>query len=151
MSQAIIEFCEGLKATLLGVEDQLLKARSSLNSEATKVSAEAQKHLDEAEAQLKEFRMKAAFMAAAVQAELPGRTEEAREKLKEFGQEAQVALRHAAVFLAESASKGAEGAAAALQGGAKQASALAEKMRRSTAVSTPPASAPSDGSDTSST
>lgn len=147
MSQEIIDFCEGLKSTLLGVEDQLLKARESLNAETTKVSAEAQKHLDDAEAQLKAFRMKAAFMAAAVQAELPTRTEEAREKFKHFGQEAQVALRHAAVFLAESASKGAVVTAAALQGGAKQASAIADKLRRGTAVATPDEETPSGGAE----
>ena len=73
--------------------------------------------------------------APAVQAELPGRTEEAREKLKDFGLEAQVAMRHAVVFLAESASKGAGGAAAILQEGARQAGTLAERLRQETAVS----------------
>ncbi len=98
-------------------------------------SGEARKHIDEAAEQLRAFRTHAALMAQAVQAELPGRTEEAREKLKDFGLEAQVAMRHAVVFLAESASKGAGGAAAILQEGARQAGTLAERLRQETAVS----------------
>lgn len=149
MSQAIVDFCEGLKTTLLAVEDRLLKAKVSLDAGATKAGGEAQKHVEEAAEQLRAFRAKAAVMARAVQAELPGRAEDAREKLKDVSQEAQVALRHAAVFLAETASKGAESAAAALQDGAKQASALAEKLRHGTAVTVPEADTPTQPGATS--
>lgn len=134
MSQAVIDFCEGLKTTLLGIEERLAKAQVSLGEGAVQASGEARKHVDEAAKQLDAFRVKAGLMAQAIQTQLPGRTEQAKEKLAEFGQEAQVAMRHAVVFLAEAASKGAEGAAGALQGGARQASALADKLRRETAM-----------------
>lgn len=151
MSQAVIDFCEGLKTTLLGIEDRLTKAKASMETGATKVSGEASKHVEEAAEQLKAFRVHAGLMAQAVQAELPGRAEEAGEKLKEFGLEAQVAMRHAVVFLAETASRGAEGAAGALQVGAKQASALAEKLRHDTAVTvTQPQDNPDDTTKSSS-
>lgn len=148
MSQAVIDFCEGLKTTLLGIEDRLAKAKSSLETGAGKVSGDARKHVEEAAEQLKAFRTHAGLMAQAVQADLPGRAEEARDKLKEYGLEAQVAMRHAVVFLAETASKGAESAAAALQEGAKQASTLAEKLRQDTAVTV---TQPQTGPDASST
>ncbi|MBL8551036.1 MAG: hypothetical protein JNJ73_13705 [Hyphomonadaceae bacterium] len=127
MSQAIIDFCEGLKTTLLGVEDRLAKAKDSLASGAGRVEDEAKKHIDEASEQLRAFKAEAARMAEKVRAELPEGAGAAQEKLKEFGLEAQVALRHAAVFLAENAAKGAETAAAALKKGA-------ENLRRETAV-----------------
>lgn len=149
MSQAIIDFCEGLKTTLLGIEDRLAKAKDSLGTGASKVSTEAQKHIEDASQQLSSFRAKAAILAQSVQAELPGTAAEAREKLKDFGLEAQVALRHAAVFLAETASIGALGAAGALQGGAKQASALAEKLRHDTALSVTQPQTPPDDSNSS--
>lgn len=151
MSQAVIDFCEGLKTTLLGIEERLLKAKAELDAGTSKVTGEARKHVEEATEQLGAFRAAAGLMAQAIQAELPGRTEEARDRLREYGQEAQVALRHAVVFLAETASKGAEGAAGALQGGARQASALAEKLRRDTAVTVPtPDTPPGDAGASSS-
>lgn len=137
MSQAIIDFCEGLKTTLLGVEEQLGKAKTALDAGASQAAGEAQKHIADATEQLAAFRTHAGLMAQAISAELPGQAAGAKEKLGEFGQEAQVALRHVAVFLAEAASKGAHGAAGALHAGAKQASALAEKLRHETAVSVP--------------
>lgn len=136
MSQAVIDFCEGLKTTLLGIEDRLGKAQSSLASGAVQVSAEAKKHIEEASEQLEKFKVHAGLMAEAIRAELPEQTAEMKEKLKGFGLEAQVAMRHAVVFLAETASKGAEGAAAALKEGALKAQALAEDLRHDTAVTT---------------
>jgi hypothetical protein len=134
MSQAVIDFCEGLKTTLLRLEDRIGKAQASLASGATQVGGEAKKHLDEASEQLEKFKVRAGLMAQAIRADLPEQTAEMKEKLKEFGIEAQVAMRHAVVFLAEAASKGAEGAAAALKEGAVKAKSLAEDLRHDTAV-----------------
>ena len=39
MSQAVIDFCEGLKATLLGLEDHLGKAKRSLDSGTTQLGS----------------------------------------------------------------------------------------------------------------
>lgn len=144
MSQAVIDFCEGLKTTLLGIEEKLTQAKSSLDAGAEKASGEARKQIDEATEKLQAFRTQAAQIAEQLRAEMPGKTEEVKAKLKDFSGEAQVAMRHAVVFLAEAASKGAQGAAVALQEGSKSASALAEKLKRETAVATtePPADTP---------
>jgi hypothetical protein len=146
MSQAVIEFCEGLKSTLLALEDRLEKAKSAIGAGATEFSAEAKKHVDEAAEQLAQFRAHAGVMAEAIRADLPQQTAAAKDKLGEFGQEAQVAMRHAIVFLAETAAKGAAGAAAGLGAGAKAAQRLAEELRHDTALTvvrseaeTPPA------------
>jgi hypothetical protein len=130
MSQAVIDFCEGLKAALLGIEDRLEKAKKSLETGASGVQGEAKRHIDEASEQLQSFKAHAAKMAASLRAELPETPAEAQEKFKEFGIEAQVALRHAVVFLAEAAAKGAEGAAEALKKGAAS-------LRRDTAMTVP--------------
>jgi hypothetical protein len=135
MSQAVIDFCEGLKATLLGLEDRLGKAKRSLDSGATQLGGEAKKHIDEAAEQLEAFKAHAGLMAQAIRADLPAQTSAMQEKLKDFGQEAQVAMKHAVVFLAEAASKGAEGSAEALLAGAKKAHAVAHELRHDTAVS----------------
>jgi hypothetical protein len=134
MSQAVVDFCEGLKATLLGIEDRLAKAKTSLESGAAQVSGEAKKHVAEAAEQLEAFRAHAGIMAEALRADLPAQTVVAKEKFKEFGQEAQVAMRHAVVFLAETASKGADTAAGTLKTGSEKARALAEKLRHDTAL-----------------
>lgn len=134
MSQAVIDFCEGLKTTLLALEQQLGKAKRNLEASAAQASGEAKKHVDEAVEQLEAFKAHAGLMAQAIRADLPEQTGVMREKLKDFGQEAQVAMRHAVVFLAEAASKGAESAAEALQSGAKQAHKVAEELKRDTAV-----------------
>jgi hypothetical protein len=134
MSQAVIDFCEGLKSTLLAVEDRLGKAKNAIDASAAEVSAEAKKHVDEAAEQLAAFRAHAGVMAEAIRADLPQQTAAARDKLGEFGQEAQVAMRHAIVFLAETAAKGAEGAASGLGAGAKAAHRLAEGLRHDTAL-----------------
>lgn len=147
MSQAVIDFCDGLKTTLLGLEDRLAKAQAALSVGASRASDEAKKHVDEASEQLQRFKAHAGLMAQAIRAELPEQTEAIKEKLTEFGQEAQVAMRHAVVFLAEASSKGAIGAAGALQAGAKQAQRLAENLRNDTAVAVatpPPANRPAD-------
>jgi hypothetical protein len=145
MSQAVIEFCEGLKTTLLAVEEGLAKAKATLESEVGEAAEEAKKHINEAAEQLATFQAHAGVMAEAVRADFPKQTAFAREKLKEFGQEAQVALRHAAVFLAEAAAKGAETTADALKVGARSAQRVAENLRHETAVAVvdpePPASA----------
>lgn len=134
MSQAVIDFCEGLKTTLLALEDRIGKAQTSLATGAAQVSGEAKKHLDDAAVQLDKFKAHAGLMAQALRADLPEQTGEMKEKLKAFGLEAQVAMRHAVVFLAETASRGAEGAAAALKEGAAKAKNLAEDLRHDTAV-----------------
>lgn len=134
MSQAVIDFCEGLKTTLLALEQKLDNARRSLEAGAAQAGGEAKKHVDEAVEQLEAFKVHAGLMAQAIRADLPEQTGAVKEKLKDFGQEAQVAMRHAVVFLAETASKGAESAAEALQAGAKQAQKVAEDLRRDTAV-----------------
>jgi hypothetical protein len=134
MSQGVIVFCVGLKTTLLALEDRIGKAQASLASGAVQVGGEAKKHLDEAAEQLDKFKVHAGLMAQAIRADLPEQTAEMKEKLQEFGLEAQVAMRHAVVFLAETASKGAEGAAAMLKEGASKAKTLAEDLRHDTAV-----------------
>lgn len=134
MSQAVIDFCEGLKTTLLALEQQLDKAKRNLEAGATQAGGEAKKHVDEAVEQLAAFKAHAGLMAQAIRADLPEQTGAVKEKLKDFGQEAQVAMRHAVVFLAEAASKSAESAAGALQSGAKRAQAVAEELKRDTAV-----------------
>jgi hypothetical protein len=134
MSQAVIDFCEGLKTTLLGVERQLGAAKRSLEGGASQVEGEAKKHIDEAARQLETFKTHAALMAQAIRADLPEQTATMREKLKDFGAEAQVAMRHAVVFMAETAAKGAESAAAALKEGATRAQSMAKDLRDDTAV-----------------
>ncbi len=134
MSQAVIDFCEGLKTMLLGIEDRLGKAKKSLETGTTQVSGEAKEHVEKAAEQLEAFKAHAGLMAQAIRADLPHQTAAVKEKLKEFGQEAQVAMRHAVIFLAETASKGAEGAADALEAGAKQAQKVAQDLRDDTAV-----------------
>lgn len=127
MSQAVIDFCEGLKSTLLALEDRIAKAKTNLEAGAAGANAEAKKHIDEAAEQLTRFKTHAGLMAQAIRADLPSQTAIAQEKLKEFGQEAQVALRHAVVFLAENTAE-------ALQAGAKSAQRMAETMKHETAV-----------------
>jgi hypothetical protein len=127
MSQAVIDFCEGLKSTLLTLEDRLAKAKTKLEAGATEASAEAKKHIDEASEQLARFKTHAGLMAQAIRADLPNQAEVAQEKLKEFGQEAQIAMRHAVVFLAENAAE-------ALQVGAKSAQRVAESLKHETAI-----------------
>jgi ABC-type transporter Mla subunit MlaD len=134
MSQAVIDFCESLKSVLLALEERLDRAKSSLEAGATQVSAEARKHIEDAAEQLDAFRAQAGRMAQAIRAELPDQAASVKEKLTDFGQEAQVALRHAAVFLAETAAKGAESAAGALKDGAAKANDVAADLRRDTAV-----------------
>jgi hypothetical protein len=137
MSQAVIDFCEGLKTTLLALEQKLDKAKHNLETGATLATGEAKKHVDEAAEQLRAFKVHAGLMAKAIRADLPEQTGAMKEKLKDFGQEAQVAMRHAVVFLAEAASKGAESAAGALHASAKQAHKVAEDLKRDTAVTAP--------------
>ncbi|WP_395647890.1 hypothetical protein [Terricaulis sp.] len=138
MSQAVIDFCEGLKATLLNLEDRLDKAQRSMAASASQAGGEASKHVAEAAEQLEMFKAHAGLMAQALRAEIPDRAATVREKLKDFGLEAQVAMRHAVILLAETAAKGAEGTAETLQVGAKKALEAADKLRRETAVSVKP-------------
>lgn len=134
MSQAIIDFCEGLKTALLTIEDRLAKTTCALENGAAEATEEAKRHVSAATAQLATFKAHAGVIAQAVRADLPQQTAFAKEKLNEFGKEAQVALRHAAVFLAETAAKGAEGSADVLQAGARSAQRVAETLRHETAV-----------------
>lgn len=126
MSQAVIEFCDGLKDMLLGLEDRLAKAKASLAEGAGEATSEARKHIDEANEQLAKFKNEAARMARAIRADIPNQAA-VREKLKEFGLEAQLALRHAVVFLAENTAE-------ALQAGAKSAQHVAETLKHDTAL-----------------
>ena len=145
MSQAVIDFCEGLKSTLLALEQQLGRAKRNLEASAAQASGEAKKHVDEAVQQLEAFKAHASSMAQAIRADLPEQTGAMQDKLRDFGQEAQVAMRHAVVFLAETASKGAESAAEVLQSSAKHAHKVAAELKRDTAVAVvePDQSAPS--------
>jgi hypothetical protein len=136
MSQAVIDFCEGLKSTLLALEDRLDKAKANLATGAAHVSDDAKRHVDEAVAQLVAFKVHAANLAQAIRSDLPLQTAGMKETLTGFGQEAQVAMRHAVVFLAEQAAKGAEGAGEALKSSAKTAQKVADDFRGDTAVTT---------------
>lgn len=138
MSQAIIDFCQRLQTTLLGIEDQLAKARDSAERTGAGLAKETQGHLDTANRQLADFRAKAADMAAKLRQELPEHSGELKERLNQFGLEAQVALRHAAVFLAEATAKGASGASDLLHKGADRASVMAQHLRDDTAVAVRP-------------
>lgn len=137
MSQAVIDFCEGLKTTLLAVEDRIEKAKTTLSAGAAEAQDEVKRHLDEASEHLDAFKAQAAEIAANLSAELPEKAKPIREKLGEFGAEAQLALRHAVVFLAEAASKGGDAAAGALREGAHRAQKLAETLKRDTALTAP--------------
>lgn len=134
MSKAVIDFCQGLQTTLLGLEDRLAKAKAALDTGRENIESDAKRHIEEASEQLEAFKLKAASLAAEIRAELPEKVDAVEDKLKEVGLEAQVALRHAVVFLAEAASKGATGAAALLHRGAERAQGLAETLRHDTAV-----------------
>jgi ABC-type transporter Mla subunit MlaD len=138
MSQAVIDFCDGLKAMLLGLEDKLGRAQASLASGAASATEEANRHLSEAAEQVQRFKTEAAHMAESARESVPQGAAALKVALGEFGQEAQVALRHAAVLLAESAARATEGAAGALQSGARQAQRVAEALRHETAVTAAP-------------
>jgi hypothetical protein len=134
MSKAVIEFCHRLETTLLGVEEQLGKAQKALAAGAHAVESGAADNVAQAVAQLSAFRVKAGELAASVRAELPEQVERVQDKLQDFGVEAQTAMRHAVVFLAETASKGAGSAAELLHKGAERAHDLADDLRRDTAL-----------------
>lgn len=140
MSKAVLEFCHRLELTLLGIEEQLGKAQKSLATGAQAVESEAAKNVAQAVAQLSGFRAKAGEMAASLRAELPETVDHMQDRLKDFGIEAQTAMRHAVVFLAETAAKGADGAADLLHKGAERAEGVAGDLRRDTAltVAAPP-------------
>jgi hypothetical protein len=134
MSQAVVDFCQGLQTTLLAVEERLVKAKAALEAGGAGVRDEAEKQVEKASEHLSAFKIKAARMAAEIRAELPEKIDAVEAGLKDFGLEAQVAMRHAVVFLAEGASKSAEGAATVLKRGAERAHDLAETLRHDTAV-----------------
>jgi hypothetical protein len=134
MSKAVVEFCHRLETTLLGIEEQLGKAQKVLAAGTHAAESEAAKNITQAVAQLNGFRVKAGEMAASLRAELPEKVEHVQERLKDFGIEAQTAMRHAVVFLAEAAAKGADDAADLLHKGAARASDVAEDLRRDTAI-----------------
>ena len=137
MSRAVVEFCHRLETTLLGIEEQLGKAQESLSAGAHAVESEAAKNVAQAIAHLSGFRAKAGEMAASLRAELPETVDHVQERLKDFGLEAQTAMRHAVVLLAETAAKSAEGAADLLHKGAERAHDVAEDLRRDTALIAP--------------
>lgn len=137
MSKAVVEFCHRLETTLLGIEEQLGKAQKALASGAHAAESEAAKNITQAVAQLSGFRAKAGEMAASLRAELPEKVEQVQDRLKDFGIEAQTAMRHAVVFLAEAAAKGADSAADLLHKGAERASDVADDLRRDTALAVP--------------
>lgn len=130
MSQAVIDFCEGLKTTLLGLEQQMGAVKRGMEGGASQMEAEAKKRIEEAAEQLETFRAHASMMAEAIRADLPEHSAAMTAKAKEVGGEAQLAMRQAIMLLAEAAAKGAEGAASALKEGAGRAHAFAEEMRR---------------------
>lgn len=137
MSQAIIEFCDTLKTTLLGLEARLARAEKHLESGTAKVQEDARRQIAEASELLASFKATAGRLASELKTEAVDQRAGLDERLKTASLEAQVALRHAAVVLAEAASKGAAGAATALSGVADQARGLAEKLRHETAVTVP--------------
>lgn len=128
MSQAVVDFCETLKSTLLTLEARLDKAKTAL-------ACEAHEHVDAASKQLAEFKQRAAQMAQSLREQAP---EPVKARLQEFGLEAQTAMRHAVIFLAETASGGAEAASDVLHDGSRKAHALADDLRRDTALTVTP-------------
>jgi hypothetical protein len=129
MSQAVIEFCDGLKSTLLSIEDRVERALDELRETKDQTQVDVKKHLEEAAKDLSEFRSKAAHTAQMLRADLPEKSVPLRQKLQEFGDEAQLAMRHAVVFLAEAAAVTAEGASHALKTGSERARALAANVK----------------------
>lgn len=138
MSQAVIDFCENLKTFLLGVEANLEKANASLNEQASHARTEAQKHVDAATTQVAAFKSNTAALAKTLRENLPNQQAAMEHALKDAGAEAQVALRHAVVYLAEATSKGATGAAVAFQHVAAGAHTAAENLKRETALVSAP-------------
>jgi hypothetical protein len=134
MSRAIIDFCHGLETTLLGIEDELGKATRSIAARAGSVEAETKKHVEEASALLAAFRAKAGATAASLREEIPEQAEHLQSRLAGFGAEAQTAMRHALVVMAEAAAKGAANAADALKAGADEAHDFAGRVRDKTAL-----------------
>lgn len=137
MSKAVIEFCHGLETALLGIEERLGKATRSIAAGAGSVEAETKKHVEEASALLAAFRTKAAATAASLREEIPEHAEQMQARLAGFGAEAQTAMRHALVIMAEAAAKGAVTAADALKAGAEEAHEFAGRVRDKTAPATP--------------
>lgn len=144
MSKAVIEFCNRLETTLLGIEEQLTKAQKTLADGAHAVESEAAANVAQAVAQLSGFRVKAGEMATSLRAELPEKVEHVQDRLKDFGTEAQTAMRHVVVLLAETAAKGADSAADLLHKGAKRAHAAADDLRRDTALTAVPPETPGE-------
>lgn len=138
MSKAVIEFCHRLETTLLGIEEQLGKAQKTLAEGAHAAESEAAKNITQAVAQLSGFRAKAGEMAASLRAELPEKVEHMQDRLKDFGIEAQTAMRHAVVLLAETAAKSADSAADLLHKSADRAQDVADDVRRDTALAVAP-------------
>jgi F0F1-type ATP synthase membrane subunit b/b' len=137
MSKAVIAFCHGLETTLLGIEERLGKATRSLAASAGNVEAETKKHVEEASALLAAFRAKAAATATSLREEIPEQAEHLQSRLAGFGAEAQTAMRHALVVMAEAAAKGATNAADVLKSGADEAHDFAGRVRDKTVPTAP--------------
>ncbi len=134
MSRAVVEFCHGLETTLLAIEERLDKAAKSLAAGAHGVEAEAKQQVEEASAHLAAFRAKAGAMAQQLRQDIPEETEHLQERLSDFSADAQTAMRHAVVVLAEAASKGAVAGASALWTAGDKAQGIADQLRRETAA-----------------
>jgi F0F1-type ATP synthase membrane subunit b/b' len=139
MSRAIVEFCHGLETTLLAIEDRLDKAAESLAAGAHGVEAQAKHQVEEASAHLAAFRAKAGALAKALREDISEDAEEIEARLSAFGAEAQTAMRHAVVFLAESTAKGAVAGASALSTAGAKAQGMADQVRLKTALTAPTA------------
>jgi hypothetical protein len=129
MSQAVVDFCEGLKTVLLDVEKRVGTAQAALAKSAGHVEKDAKKQLDQAARQLKDFRIDAAGLAENIRKDFPAQAAGAQKALNEFGHEAQAAMRHMLVMMADAASVGADTAAHALEAGARSARKFADEAR----------------------
>jgi hypothetical protein len=143
MSKAVIDFCDHLEKTLLAVEARLTKVQHAIGEGATGAQTDAKKQVDAAAQELRELQAVSAVFLEAIKADLPAQSKALQARFGEFGIEAQLALRHALVSLAEVAAKGARTASGALDHGAERAHQLAEELRRKNAV-VPAAAAPAD-------
>jgi hypothetical protein len=139
MSKAVIEFCEHLEKTLLTVEERLMGAQKAFGETAAGVQSDARKQVDAAAEELRQLQAVSGVFLEAIKADLPAQRKALQERFGEFGIEAQLALRHALVSLAEVAAKGAKRASGALDQGAVRAQQLAEELRRKNAVAPAPA------------
>ena len=134
MSKAVVEFCDQLEKTLLAIEARLNEAQHAFAATTAGAQADAKKQVEAATQELKQLQAVSGVFLEAIKADLPAQQVALQARFSEFGAEAQLALRHALVSLAEVAAKGARSASGVLEVGAVRAAKLAEDLKHKNAV-----------------